>query len=323
MTRDRDFKRLIRARMRKTGESYAAARASLAPRPAAPPLLQEVSHPMYPFERFTERAKKVLTLAQEEAERSQHSYIGTEHLLLGLLKEGDGLAARVLKNLGVEIETVRQTIESVLGRNERIIIQQIIPTSRVKKVIEISFEEAQRMGHKYVGTEHLLFGLLIEGENIAAHVLQDLGVTLKKARAEVERLLASGAQERAGAASRPRVGRAWRRMPSVSGELWSSARGQPLGADMAELLRLASEIAASEKAPAVGLDHLQRAMASAEVMALLQLSARIRQAQAAKEEATAGLDYETAAARRAEEQRLQAEHAEAEATWRRSLAGPT
>ncbi len=144
---------------------------------------------MYPFERFTERAKKVLTLAQEEAERSHHSYIGTEHLLLGLLREGEGLAAKVLNNLGVEIGKVRQTIESVLGRNERIIIQQIIPTSRVKKVIEISFEEARRMGHNYVGTEHLLLGLLIEGEGIAAHVLEDLGATLDKVRSEIERLL--------------------------------------------------------------------------------------------------------------------------------------
>jgi ATP-dependent Clp protease ATP-binding subunit ClpC len=151
---------------------------------------------LYPFERFTERAKKVLTLAQEEAERSHHSYIGTEHLLLGLLREGEGLAAKVLNNLGVEINKVRSTIESVLGRNERIIIQQIIPTSRVKKVIEISFEEARRMGNNYVGTEHLLLGLLIEGEGIAAHVLEDLGATLEKVRGEIERLLhESGLEE--------------------------------------------------------------------------------------------------------------------------------
>ena len=146
---------------------------------------------MYPFERFTERAKKVLTLAQEEAERSYNSYIGTEHLLLGLLRETEGLAAKVLNNLGVEIGKVRETIESVLGGSERILIQQIIPTSRVKKVIEISFEEARRMGHNYVGTEHLLLGLLIEGEGIAAHVLDDLGVSLEAARREIERLLVS------------------------------------------------------------------------------------------------------------------------------------
>ena len=144
---------------------------------------------MYPFERFTEKAKKVLTLAQDEAEKSHHSYIGTEHLLLGLLREGEGLAAKVLANLGVEIDKVRETIDSVLGRNERIIVQQIIPTSRVKKVIEIAFEEAKRMNNTYVGTEHLLLGLLIEGEGIAAHVLEDLGANLDKVRHELDSLL--------------------------------------------------------------------------------------------------------------------------------------
>ncbi len=145
---------------------------------------------MYPFERFTERAKKVLTFAQEEAERSHHSYMGTEHLLLGLLREGDGIAAKVLSNLGVEMDKVRQSIESVLARKERIVVQQQnVPASRLKKVIEISIEEAQRMGDNYVGSEHLLLGLLIEGEGPAAHILEDLGVTLDKVRAEIGRLL--------------------------------------------------------------------------------------------------------------------------------------
>jgi ATP-dependent Clp protease ATP-binding subunit ClpC len=144
---------------------------------------------VFPFERFTERAKKVLALAQEEAEKSHHSYVGTEHVLLGLLREGDGTAAKVLSNLGVEIDKVRRTVESLLGRDKRLVVQQqIIPTSRVKKVIEISFEEARRMGHNYVGSEHLLLGLLAEGEGIAAQVLQDLGASLDKVRAEIERL---------------------------------------------------------------------------------------------------------------------------------------
>jgi ATP-dependent Clp protease ATP-binding subunit ClpC len=150
---------------------------------------------VYPFERFTERAKKALSLAQEEAGRSHHSYIGTEHLLLALLREDEGLASKVLHNLGVEIGKVRQAIESIVGRNERIIVQQIIPTSRVKKVMEISFEEARRMGHNYVGTEHLLLGLLREGEGIAAHVLEDLGATLEKVQAEIERLLRDSSVE--------------------------------------------------------------------------------------------------------------------------------
>jgi enamine deaminase RidA (YjgF/YER057c/UK114 family) len=144
---------------------------------------------VYPFERFTNRAKKVLTLAQEEAERAHHSYIGTEHLLLGLMREGEGLAGKALDNLGVEINEVRTTIESVLGRNEKIIIKQTIPTSRVKKVVELSFEEARKMGNPYVGTEHLLLGILVEGEGIAAHVLQDLGATLEKVRGEIQKLI--------------------------------------------------------------------------------------------------------------------------------------
>jgi ATP-dependent Clp protease ATP-binding subunit ClpC len=133
----------------------------------------------------------VLTLAQEEAERSHHAYIGTEHLLLGLLREGDGIAARTLANLGIQIGAVRQTLESVLGRNERSTIQQIIPTSRVKKVIEISFEEARRLGHNFVGTEHILIALMLEGEGIAAKVLTEMGATEAKVRSEIERLLVS------------------------------------------------------------------------------------------------------------------------------------
>ncbi len=143
---------------------------------------------MYPFERFTERAKKVLTLAQQEAERSHHSYIGTEHLLLGLMRQEEGIAAKVLNSLGVEIGGVRSTIDSVLGRNERLIIRMIIPTDRVKKVIELAFEEARRLGANYVGTEHLLLGLLVEGDGTAAHVLDDLGASLEKVRGEIDRL---------------------------------------------------------------------------------------------------------------------------------------
>ncbi|MGH9069671.1 MAG: Clp protease N-terminal domain-containing protein [Acidimicrobiales bacterium] len=137
---------------------------------------------MYPFERFTERAKKVLTLAQEEAVKSHHSYIDTEHLLVGLLRDSDGLAARALSDLGVEIEVVRTAIAKILGVPERIVVQQIIPTSRVKKVIEIAFEEAQRMNCTYVGTEHLLLGLLLDGEGVAAAVLQGLDVDVEKVR---------------------------------------------------------------------------------------------------------------------------------------------
>jgi hypothetical protein len=142
---------------------------------------------VYPFERFAQDAQQSLTFAQEEAERSHHSYIGTEHLLLGLLRLPKGTAPEVLRELGIDIETVRGTIASVLGRNERIIIQQIIPTSRVKMVIEIAFDEARRMGHDRVDSGHILMALVMEGEGIAAHVLEDLGASAQKVVATLER----------------------------------------------------------------------------------------------------------------------------------------
>ena len=153
---------------------------------------------MYPFERFTEDAKKVLTLAQREAERSHHSYIGTEHLLLGILGLAAGAGYEALRELGIQTDQVRETIAAILGRNERIIIQQIIPTSRVKRVIEISFEESQRMGLNYVSSGHLLMAIALEGEGIAAHVLADLGADATKVIATVERIMGIPASGRAG-----------------------------------------------------------------------------------------------------------------------------
>jgi ATP-dependent Clp protease ATP-binding subunit ClpA len=141
---------------------------------------------VYPFERFTEPTKRVLTLAQEEAERAHHSYIGTEHILLGLLRERDAVASVALDRINVDIADVRRNIDTILGTHEGTVIQQIIPTSRVKTTIEISFTEARRMGDDFVGTEHLLLGLLIEGEGIGAHVLNDLGANLENVRAEID-----------------------------------------------------------------------------------------------------------------------------------------
>jgi flavin reductase (DIM6/NTAB) family NADH-FMN oxidoreductase RutF len=141
---------------------------------------------MYPFEKFTEDAKRTLTLAQDEAERARHSYIGTEHLLLGLLRGESGPARRVLTELGISIEPVREVIQSVLGSNELIRTQSIIPTSRVKRVIEIAFGEARRMGHDSVNSGHLLMALVLEREGIAAHVLSDLGASASRVVTAVE-----------------------------------------------------------------------------------------------------------------------------------------
>jgi ATP-dependent Clp protease ATP-binding subunit ClpC len=141
------------------------------------------------FDRFTERARKVLTLAQEEAQRFNHNYIGTEHLLLGLVREGEGVAAKVLSNLGIELTKVRSAVEFIIGRGERQVMGEIGLTPRAKKVIELAVDEARRLGHHYIGTEHLLLGLIREGEGIAAGVLESLGVNLEKVRSEVIKVL--------------------------------------------------------------------------------------------------------------------------------------
>jgi len=141
------------------------------------------------FEKFTERARKVLRLAQEEAQRFQHNYIGTEHLMLGLVREGEGVAAKVLASLGVDLEQVRRAVEDIIGRGDRIVLGEFGLTPRAKKVIEMAVDEARRLNHHYIGTEHLLLGLVGEGEGIAAGVLESLGVDLEKVRTQTIRVL--------------------------------------------------------------------------------------------------------------------------------------
>jgi len=154
---------------------------------------------VYPFERFTDTAKQVLTFAQEEAERSGHHYIGTEHLLLGLLRARRGVAAIALRSLGVELEPARQTISDMLGGAQPIEIRQIVPTSRVKKVIELAFEESRREDQPHVGTAQLLIALMTEGDGIAAHVLQDMGADRAGVVGAIHAAIAAGATEGAGA----------------------------------------------------------------------------------------------------------------------------
>src|SRR5690242_232112 len=141
------------------------------------------------FEKFTERARKVLSLAQDEAQRFNHNYIGTEHLLLGLVREGDGVAAKVLANLGVELNKVRSAVEFIIGRGDRIVLGEIGLTPRARKVIELAVDEARRLNHTYIGTEHLLLGLVREGEGIASGVLESLGVNLEKVRTQTIQVL--------------------------------------------------------------------------------------------------------------------------------------
>jgi ATP-dependent Clp protease ATP-binding subunit ClpC len=178
------------------------------------------------FDKFTERARRVLTLAQEEALRFNHNYIGTEHLLLGLVREGEGVAAKVLANLGVELNKVRSAVEFIIGRGDRAVMGEIGLTPRAKKVIELAVDEARRLGHHYIGTEHLLLGLVREGEGIAAGVLESLGVSLDKVRAEVTRILSQSMPQ--GAAQ---GGRSATRTPTVDQlgiDLTAAARANKL-----------------------------------------------------------------------------------------------
>jgi ATP-dependent Clp protease ATP-binding subunit ClpC len=142
------------------------------------------------FGRFTERAQKVLALAQEEAIRLSHNNIGTEHILLGLVREGEGIAAKALYALGLGAEKIQKEVENLIGRGQEA-SQTIHYTPRAKKVIELSMDEARKLGHSYVGTEHILLGLIREGEGVAARVLNNLGVSLNKARQQVLQLLGS------------------------------------------------------------------------------------------------------------------------------------
>ena len=141
------------------------------------------------FERFTDRARRVVVLAQEEARMLNHNYIGTEHILLGLIHEGEGVAAKALDSLNINLDAVRQQVEEIIGQGQAAPTGHIPFTPRAKKVLELSLREALQLGHNYIGTEHILLGLIREGEGVAAQVLQKLGADLNRVRQTVIQLL--------------------------------------------------------------------------------------------------------------------------------------
>ncbi|HEY6801451.1 MAG TPA: Clp protease N-terminal domain-containing protein, partial [Agromyces sp.] len=151
------------------------------------------------FERFTDRARRVVVLAQEEAKMLNHNYIGTEHILLGLIHEGEGVAAKALESLGISLDAVREQVQDIIGQGQQQPTGHIPFTPRAKKVLELSLREALQLGHNYIGTEHILLGLIREGEGVAAQVLVKLGADLNKVRQQVIQLL-SGYQGKEPAA---------------------------------------------------------------------------------------------------------------------------
>ncbi|MER3393650.1 MAG: Clp protease N-terminal domain-containing protein, partial [Microcella pacifica] len=141
------------------------------------------------FERFTDRARRVVVLAQEEAKMLNHNYIGTEHILLGLIHEGEGVAAKALESLGISLDAVREQVQDIIGQGQQQPTGHIPFTPRAKKVLELSLREALQLGHNYIGTEHILLGLIREGEGVAAQVLVKLGADLNRVRQQVIQLL--------------------------------------------------------------------------------------------------------------------------------------
>ena len=176
------------------------------------------------FDKFSERARRVLTLAQEEAKRLNHNYIGTEHILLGLVREEEGVAAKILVNMGTSLSKMRSAVEYVIGTGEKPSAGTAGLTSRAKRVIELAIDEARQLGHTYIGTEHLLLGLLREGEGVAAGVLDSFSITLDRARAEVTRFLSQSA-------TKSKLGRIAGRTPTldqVGMDLTAAARAGKL-----------------------------------------------------------------------------------------------
>ena len=223
------------------------------------------------FERFTDRARRVVVLAQEEARMLNHAHIGTEHLLLGLVHEGQGVAARALEALGISLEGVRREVQETIGRGERPPSGHIPFTPRAKKVLELSLRESNELGHGYIGTEHILLGLLREGEGVAAQVLVKMGTDLNRVRQQVIELLHRRSEERP---------------PS-----WRRARAQPAGDIPGLLEALDQRLEAVERWVGIRPD-------------LRDLDEGIARVRREKEAAIEAQDFTAAAALRDEEREL-------------------
>jgi hypothetical protein len=150
------------------------------------------------FERFTDRARRVVVLAQDEARRLDHTWIGTEHILLGLIREGEGVAAKALESLGISLDAVRQQVEEIIGQGQQAPSGHIPFTPRTKKVLELALRESKKLGHNYIGTEHILLGLIREGDGVAAQVLVMLGADQNRVRQQVIQLLHGRSAEQPG-----------------------------------------------------------------------------------------------------------------------------
>jgi ATP-dependent Clp protease ATP-binding subunit ClpC len=240
------------------------------------------------FELFTDRARRVVVLAQEEARMLEHGYIGTEHLLLGLIHEGEGVAAKVLEAMGIDLDAVRQQVEAIIGRGRQAPSGHIPFTPRAKRVLELSRRESDQMGLHYIGTEHILLGLVREGDGVAAQVLVKLGADLSPVRQHVIQLVRGSTVESPG-----------------QGGPWRVARGARAGVIEDVLARIDAmdrRLAAIERWVGMGPD-------------LRDTEMEIAQLRRDKESAIDSQDFETAAALRDREKRLLDDKAGKEKRW--------
>jgi ATP-dependent Clp protease ATP-binding subunit ClpC len=239
------------------------------------------------FERFTDRARRVVVLAQEEARMLNHNYIGTEHILLGLIHEGEGVAARALESLGISLGAVRQQVDEIIGQGQQAPSGHMPLTPRAQKVLELASREAQQLGHNYVGTEHILLGLIREGEGVAAQVLVQLGADLNRVRQQVIQLL-HGYQGDKPADSGPRRGK--------------RARARLMEDALARMDALDRRLAAIERWVGMRPD-------------LGDVDQEIAQVRREKEAAIDAQDFEAAAALRDKEKELLDARASREKEW--------
>jgi ATP-dependent Clp protease ATP-binding subunit ClpA len=246
------------------------------------------------FERFTDRARRVVVLAQEEARMLNHNYIGTEHLLLGLVHEGEGVAARALESLGISLRAVRQQVEEIIGQGQQAPAGHIPFTPRAKKVVELAQREANDLGHNYIGTEHLLLGLVREGEGMAAQVLVKLGADLAGVRQQAVHLLHGPSGSVAPGQGRRRGKRA--------------ARARLMDDALARIDALDRRLAAIERWAGLRPD-------------LADLDEEIAQVRREKESAIDAQGFETAAALRDKEKDLLTSKASREREWTADAAG--
>jgi ATP-dependent Clp protease ATP-binding subunit ClpA len=245
------------------------------------------------FERFTDGSRRVVVLAQEEARMLNHNYIGTEHILLGLLREGDGYAARALESLGISLDAVRQQVQEIIGRGQQAPSVHIPFTPPAKGVLELSLRESLQLGHGYIGTEHILLGLIREGDGVAAQVLVRLGADLDRVRQQALQLLAGHQGQDAGSAGSQPSGRARAGLPDDA---------------LARFDALDRRLAALERWVGIRPD----------LQDLEQETAQVRRD---KEGAVDRQDFEAAVALRGKEKQLLADRVDRDKEWVGSAAG--